>query len=570
MTDAHNSSRRQFIKTVAAGALGTQLVTWLPGCSDNDDADSASPSFQHGVASGDPLQDRVILWTRLTPGREEKEYTVEWEVALDNEFKEKVTSGACTTSAERDYTVKVDVTGLYAGTTYFYRFRAGDTHSVTGKTKTLPAGAVSEARLAVFSCANYPAGYFHVYAEVARREDIDAAVHLGDYIYEYGQGGYATQDAEALGRVPSPPTELYTLEDYRSRYSQYRSDPDLQAIHQVLPFICVWDDHEVANDAYKSGAANHDPATEGDYATRRSAAIQAYHEWVPIREQDPSQPERIYRSFDFGDLLSLHMLDTRIIGRDKQLDYTDYMDPVTGAFDTVSFEAAMGDTNRQLLGAEQTQWLQAQMAVSSATWQVLGQQVLMGRMNIPAPIATTQVSVSRYSAIVSKYQTDPASLTAEEQAILAQPSIPYNLDAWDGYQAAREIVLGTALAADKNLVVLSGDTHNAWANDLKDMNGNQVGVEFATSSVSSPGFEEYFPNEEPDVLAATIQQLIEPLAFTNTQHRGYMVVRFAQAEARAEWVFIDTVKTAEYTVLSERGRALTVLPGSGNRKLVSV
>lgn len=568
----HDASRRRFIKTFAAGAVGSQLVMWLPGCTDGEGSDRSSSPFLHGVASGDPLQDRVILWTRLTPEATsaQDEHPVEWEVATDVDFSDIVASGVFTTSQQRDYTVKVDAAGLDPGTRYAYRFRYGESVSVTGLTKTLPAGSVSEARLAVFSCSNYPAGYFHVYAEAAAREDIDAAVHLGDYIYEYGQGEYATEDAEAIERVPSPRTELYTLEDYRCRYGQYRSDPDLQALHRKVPFICVWDDHEIANDTYKDGALNHDPITEGDFFARRDAAVQAYYEWMPIREQDPYQPERIYRSFDFGDLLSLHMLDTRVIGRDKPLDYADYIDPATGAFDAVSFEAAMADPNRQLLGAEQTQWLQAQMSSSAGFWQVLGQQVLMGRMSIPAPIATQQIPIGEYSAIVAKYEIDPASLSAEEQAVLAQPSIPYNLDAWDGYYVARETLLGTALAADRNLVVLSGDTHNAWANDLRDRNGVQVGVEFATSSVSSPGFEEYLPDEDPDLFAAGLQQLVEPLAFADTQHRGYTLVSFTPTEAVAQWIFVDSIKQAKYSVLTERSHTLKVLPGAGNRRLVAV
>jgi alkaline phosphatase D len=257
--------------------------------------------------------------------------------------------------------------------------------------------------------------------------------------------------------------------------------------------IAVWDDHEIANDTWATGAENHQSATEGSFAARKAAALQAYHEWMPTRN---AQPDLIYRSFNFGNLLALHMLDTRVVGRDEHLPTTPASSPPAVLTLPVS-PPPWAHPTRQLMGGTQTQWLQQQMAASTATWQVLGQQVLMGRMNIPAPILveTIQpgagVTVSQYAAIVAKAQTAPATLTAAEKAILAQPSIPYNLDAWDGYQAARETVLGTARSLGKNLVVLSGDTHNAWANELADMGGNAVGVEFATSSVSSPGFEEY-------------------------------------------------------------------------------
>jgi len=590
-------SRRHFLQQMAAGAAVTAAGLGLSGCDDGVDV-----SFNHGVASGDPLSDRVILWTRATPS-EPATLDIEWEVATDAAFSAIIAKGSVKTSAARDYTVKVDVAGLQADRVYFYRFKRGEVVSPTGKTRTLPTGRVDQVKLGVFSCANYPAGYFHVYAEAAKRDDLHAVVHLGDYIYEYEKDGYASQDAEALGRVSKPANELLTLADYRARYAQYRGDKDLQALHAVAPFICVWDDHEVANDGYKSGAENHSDATEGDYNVRRAAALQAYYEWLPIREQDPANPLRIYRSFDYGDLLSLHMLDTRHIGRDKQLDYANYIDPATGAFDATGFANDMANPDRQMLGVEQTQWLQGQLAASGATWQVLGQQVLMGRMYLPSPLLTPDptnptVSFAEYAVIATAFNTYQtiagmlaaagntaptredflnAGMTVEQlaivndpssQAIISAPSIPYNLDAWDGYEAARETIYGTVRAFDKNLVVISGDTHNAWANDLKDLDGNQVGVEFATSSVSSPGLEEYLPGEDPQVLAAGLQQLIPTLKYANTYQRGYMVLSVTPDEARADWYVVDTVKSANYAISLEK--SLRALPGSGNRQIVAV
>ena len=591
-----SASRRLFLQQLAASAVVVTAGLGLSGCDDD-----VSATFDHGVASGDPLADGVILWTRITPAAAAT-LKVDWEVASDATFSSVVSKGSFVTSAARDYTVKVDVRGLQPDTTYYYRFKYGETESPIGRTRTLPVGAVDQVKLGVVSCSNFPAGYFHVYAELAKRDDLNAVVHLGDYIYEYGKDGYASDDAEALGRVSHPPHELLTLADYRARYAQYRGDKDLQALHARLPFICVWDDHEIANDGYEAGAENHDATTEGDYNLRRAAALQAYYEWLPIREKDPANPLRIYRSFDFGDLMSLHMLDTRHIGRDRQLDYASYIDPTTGAFDAAGFQADMANPDRQLLGIEQTQWLQGQLAASSATWQVLGQQVLMGRMYLPSPLLTPDptnpsVSFAEYATIATAFGTyqyvaeqlalaglpvTPENLlahgmTAEQlaivndpamQAIISAPSIPYNLDAWDGYAAARETVLGTALALDKNLVVLSGDTHNAWANDLQDMNGMQVGVEFATSSVSSPGLEEYLPGEDPLALAAGVQQIIPTLKYANTYQRGYMVLSVTAQEARADWYVVDTVKSREYSVKLDR--SLKTLPGAGNRSLLEV
>ena len=562
-----DTGRREFVRHLALGATALSGLP-LAACGGGDNEPEVR--FAHGMASGDPLSDRVILWTRVTPpANHTTDIPVQWEVASDASFTTLVAKGAALATAARDYTVKVDATGLQPATRYHYRFRAYATTSPVARTRTLPTGSVSQVKLAVFSCANYPAGYFNVYAEAARRNDLDATVHLGDYIYEYGQGGYASANAAALGRLSQPATEILVLADYRLRHAQYKSDADLQALHAAAPMIAVWDDHEIANDSWTGGAENHQPATEGSFAARKAAAIQAYHEWMPTRN---AQPDLIYRSFNFGNLVALHMLDTRVIGRDEQADYNRFF--TASGFDAVGFTAAVGAPTRQLLGSTQTQWLQQQMAASSATWQVLGQQVLMGRMNIPAPILieTIQpgagVTVAQYAALAAKAQTAPATLSAAEQAILAQPSIPYNLDAWDGYQAARETVLGTARSLKKNLVVLSGDTHNAWANELTDRNGNAVGVEFATSSVSSPGFEEYLPNENPAMLAGALQQLIAPLKYCDTARRGYMLLTATATECRADWVYVSTISSRNYTASTDK--SLKVLPGAaGTGRIVA-
>jgi alkaline phosphatase D len=558
MSSRNVFSRRDFMRGVGAGALAGSAVVRSAGVL------AASGSlFQHGVASGDPLADRVIIWTRVSP-TQPGAVAVLWEVALDAAFARIIRRGRVLTAADLDYTVKADVLGLPSSARLHYRFRAGNEYSPAGRTRTLPAGAVNQVKLAVFSCSNYPAGYFNVYAEAAKLDDIDAAIHLGDYIYEYPRGGYASGDAQALGRLSEPAGEILTLADYRTRHAQYRTDPDLQAVHAALPMIAVWDDHEISNDTWREGAENHTEGVEGAFADRRAAAIRAYHEWMPTRVPDPSRPERLYRSFRFGDLLSLHMLDTRVIGRDRQLDYADYFG--AAGFDAARFAADMADPNRTLLGAEQQDWLGLQLAQSDTVWDVLGQQVLMGRMNVPAPLVLGQIGFSAYSALLVKAQTAPATLTPQERAILGQPSVPYNLDAWDGYAAAREVVLGTALALDKNLVVLAGDTHNAWASDLADYQGRQVGVEFATPSVSSPGFEEYFPSETPQVLAAGFTQIVGPLQYADTARRGFMVVTATREACRAEWRYVSTVKSRSYTMAN--GPALRVLPGAANRRLV--
>ena len=570
--DPTHPTRRQFVRDLALGSALVGSALTLAACGGGDDEDAgANLAFTHGVASGDPLSDRVLLWTRAAPIDTSalpagSTITLAWDIATDSSFATIVRSGTVATSATSDYTAKADATGLAPATVYFYRFSVGSKRSVTGRTKTLPTGNVAKVKLAVFSCSNYPAGYFNVYAEAAKQGDVDAAVHLGDYIYEYSRAGYASASAAALGRESLPVNEILSLADYRSRYAQYRSDPDLQALHAAMPMIAVWDDHEIANDTWRDGAENHTAATEGSFATRRAAAIQAYHEWLPIRLADTSAPNRIYRSFDFGNLLSLHMLDTRQLGRDQQLSLASYVG--ASGLNAAAFAADVGDPSRQLLGAVQTSWLEQQMQRSNATWQVLGQQVLMARMNVPAPIATQQVSIAQYGALAAKAASAPATLTATERALLAQPAIPYNLDAWDGYAAARERVLGMARSQNKNLVSLAGDTHNAWASDLQDAAGNAIGVEFATSSVSSPGFETIFPSEEPVAFAAALTQLIGPLVYADTSRRGVMLLTATPTEVRADWLFVNTVSSRSYT--SSLGRSLKVLPGAAQRRLVEV
>lgn len=387
---------------------------------DSGEANAAVPnpsvgSFVHGVASGDPLPDRVILWIRVS-ARAPGTLLVRWEVASDANFGIIVARGTASTGVEQDYTVKVDAAGLQPATVYYYRFYNGAEPSATGRTKTLPVGNVSQVRLAVVSCASFPAGYFNVYAEVAKRTDLDVVVHLGDYIYEYGLVGFAAQLAIAFDRQSEPSHEIVTLDDYRRRYAQYRTDKDLLALHANIAMIAVWDDHELTNNAWSAGASNHDPATEGSFAARRAAAVQAYHEWLPTRMPDAAVPLKIYRSFDFGNLVSLHMLDTRLIGRDQQVTLNQYLE---GAADSAS---------RQLLGAEQSSWLAAQITASRATWQVLGQQVLMARMEIPLSIASAFTAQTLAEFLLA--QSTPAALRSERQRdLLSQRLAPYNLDA---------------------------------------------------------------------------------------------------------------------------------------------
>ena len=544
---------------------------------------SGRVSFEHGVASGDPLDDRVILWTRVTPQESQRKVRVRVEVASDEKFGSIVHSSVKSATAESDYTVKADVGGLSAGTVYYYRFRSGDAESVIGRTKTLPQGDVDSVRLAVFSCANYPTshgGYFNVYGHAAKTADVDAVVHLGDYIYEYGKApGSEKDNSQGSGRgFPEySDKEILTLDDYRRRYALYRTDPQLQALHAARPFITVWDDHEVANDAYVGGAQNHNEG-EGSFDVRKEAALRAYYEWMPVRPVKENDSGRIYRSFSFGNLVELFMLDTRLAGREKQLSYKDYFDPDTG-FNARRFREDIGSPERTLLGRDQLAWLQGKLDGSTAAWQVLGQQVLMGRMNVPAEIIphlgdrTPQVAglIDKLTEIKVRILRDDPSVTQDERDRV-NTVLPYNLDAWDGYPAEREAVLGAAYGGDKNLVVLAGDTHNGWASNLKDAEGNQVGVEFATASVSSGGLETYLKlkPKQAEKFARDLEVLVDGLVYSNTKDRGYVIVSFTPKETRSRWIYVDTVKSQEFSELTSSEKILGVIPGAGNRELVPV
>jgi alkaline phosphatase D len=492
-------TRREFLGAAAAAAALSGLG--LPACSGLAPRPRSGP-FLHGVASGDPLADRVVLWTRVTPppGREAEPVRVAWCIARDPALSRPVAEGVLATGPARDHTVKVDAVGLEPGGIWYYGFEAGGSSSPIGRTRTLPLGALPRLRLAVVSCSNYPQGFFNAYAAIARRADLDLVLHLGDYLYEYANGGYG--DGTPLGRVPEPVHEIVTLADYRTRHAQYKRDPDLQALHGQHPVVAVWDDHESANDAWRDGAQNHDPS-EGAWATRRSAAIRAWFEWMPVRELpgEASGPARIYRSLRFGDLADLVMLDTRLSGRDAQVERNDW--------------AGLEDPHRSLLGPVQEAWLQQQLSASKrdgVAWRLIGQQVMF--------------------------------------APLARPGTEVNPDQWDGYRASRARIL-EHLAADAidDVVILTGDIHSSWALDVaRDpfsargydpaTGRGSLAVELVTPAVSSSPLGSF---ERARERLARVHETHPHLKFVDLEHRGYVLLDLDRERAQAEWYFVETV-----------------------------
>ncbi len=568
-------SRRELIQKSLFGFGALSLPVAFTGCNDGSDEEGSETQadFLHGVASGDPLQDKVILWTRLTPVDLNARLRVTWEIATDDQFKQNLKTGTVQTNKTDDFTVKVDATGLQAGMTYYYRFRFGSKVSPVGQTKTLPV-TTNKVSFAVCSCSNYPAGYFYVYREMAK-QNVDVVIHLGDYIYEYGADGYATEDAAKLGRtLPSDNNkEIIKLDDYRKRYALYRQDKDLQAVHQRHPFIVIWDDHELANDTWREGAENHQ-SNEGPFLERKLAALQAYFEWMPIRPVSSTDHLNIYRQFNFGSLVQLTMLDTRIIARDKQLEYKDYM--IASGLDAQKFQADLTDPKRTLMGYTQRDWLVDKLQQSTATWNVVGQQVLMSKMWIPAELlaslgqitsgGTSSDTLAKMTAQITELVTlklrleqgDP-TLTVQEKARVTT-LVPYNLDAWDGYYAEREFLYDKLAEFNKKIIVLAGDTHNAWTSYLYSQKGEYIGVELATSSVSSPGLEKYLsiPLTQLQQFEFAFTTLIDELAYCNLNQRGYLMVTLDDKQVLSDWIFVDSIKNAEYKVDSSRSYQLVL------------
>ena len=442
--------------------------------------------FYHGVASGDPLADRVILWTRFTPDSiQNAQQIVEWKIAQDTSFQLGLQAGIVITDATVDYTVKVDPTGLLPNTTYYYQFKANNKLSVIGRTRTATEGDCDSLRFAVVSCANYEAGYFNVFRNLKERNDFDAVVCLGDYIYEYESGGYSPNPT--ANRQWMPDHEILSLLDYRARYSTYRLDDDLRDLHQQFPFIVIWDDHETANDSWMNGAENHQ-GNEGSFAARKQAAKQAFFEWLPIRVTGVSDEYQIFREIKYGDLVDLIMLDTRLHGRDEQAG-------TSGATVTA--------TNRQLLGTDQFSWLGTRLSNSTSRWKLLGQQVMM------------------------------APLTIFGSAL--------NGDQWDGYPAERQRVYNHILTNNiSDVVVLTGDIHSSWANDLpgSSYNGStgsgSIGVEFVAPSVTSPGIN--IPGGATAIMASNSH-----IKYADLSLHGYIILDVNKERVQSDWYYINTI-----------------------------
>jgi alkaline phosphatase D len=537
---------------LGAAALGGGLL--LPGAALAQRSRRQAPvpqfgGFTHAVASGEPTATSMLLWTRFQ-GTGDKAVPLSVEVSSDPRMARARVMGQALAEPERDWTARVTVKGLTPGRTYYYRFigPGKSNKSVVGRTRTLPDGTPAAFRMGVFSCSNLPYGWFNGYGHAVAADDLDLFVHLGDYIYEYPRGEYPETSKAISGRVIEPAGETIRREDYWARYRSYRADPDLQALHAQVAAVTTWDDHEFTNDAWVSGAENHQ-LSEGDWAARKAAAMAAYRDWMPVSDM-------AWAKYDIGRLATLYRLDTRISGRDEQLDMAT---AIKRGPDTMTALKRMRDEqwvagSRQLLGLEQERWLFDEMQAAAkrgVRWQVLGQQVVMGKVNMPA--GASALAGPNPNAQVAAF------LGAAELA--AKIGLPMNLDAWDGYPAARARLLATAQRNGVDLVVLSGDSHNAWANDLVN-DSRPAGVEFAGQSVSSPGFETYL-KAPPSAVAEALMQANPTLRWADMSNRGYMQVVLTPAQAVCEWRFTAPVsnRAAKLTGV-QRARV-----GAGQKRL---
>lgn len=443
--------------------------------------------FYHGIASGDPLKDRVIIWTRVTPD-DISIVTISgtWKIATDNQMNNVISTGSFTTDTSKDFTVKIDVTGLQAQTYYYYQFHTNGLGSPIGRTKTAPGDTTTNARFGVVSCANLEAGFFNVYKAMNVRNDIDAVLCLGDYIYEYETGGY--EPNTATQRFWQPATETITLADYRARYSVYHLDPDLRRNHQLYPWIPIWDDHESANDSWKDGAENHNTG-EGNWQTRKKDGKQAYFEWLPIRQTNPTDPYQIYREITYGKTIDLIMLDTRLDDREEQIGTTG---------------TSVNSPTRKMISDAQKTWMNDKLLNTTSKWKFLVQQVMM------APVRVF--------------------------------GTPMNEDQWNGYPVERDNLSNFIVNNNiNNFVVLTGDIHTSWANDLPRSNyvsstgAGSWGVEFVTPSVTSPGgpVELIFGNSF--------------VKYKEGSQKGFIILDVTSPKVQADWYYVNTINTSSST-----------------------
>jgi alkaline phosphatase D len=463
-----------------------------------------SSRFTHGIASGDPLTDRLIIWTHVEG--EGDTIPVTWRVARDPELSDVVASGETTAQTDRDHTVHVDVAGLEPGAVYHYGFSAAGEDSPVGRTWTLRSDA-DRLRFATCSCAKHNAGFFNAYARIAERDDLDFLLHLGDYIYEASNTPAKGQTPGAdIGRDFDPLGECRTLEEYRTRYRQYHRDPDVQALHRSLPIIPTLDDHELADGAWAGGSDAHDPDRHGPWEDRKAAALRARWEWLPARPPDPGDTSRVFRRISVGGLADVFLLDIR------------------SRRDQPALEPAISDPDRSILGTEQRRWLLSELDSSNAAWRLVGSPSIMHRTWCEAPS-----DLLRTAMLKLKLMDEDGEGPDEDQ--------------WDGYPAERDALLGRFESLD-DVVVLSADIHVCVASQLL-RNGSPVAVEITAPSLTSQNLDEKLALEPRDETIVACERAftdaLDHVTWCEFSGHGYVVCDVDRERVRAEWWLVDGV-----------------------------
>ena len=522
--------------------LGVSSTLLLPAaCSQT--ATIPDSIFAHGVASGDPEPNSVVIWTRVSGSKDP--VAVDWYVARDSEMLDVVSHGQFTTNAQRDHTVKQVVDGLEPGKRYFYQFVVNGTTSTLGQTKTLPVGHLERLVIAVVTCSNFPFGYFNAYEVIANDDEVDLVVHLGDYIYEYrARGGYGGATGRRIGRNHKPGHETVSLEDYRIRHAQYKGERESIAMHARHPLIVIWDDHESANNPWMGGAENHQ-LNDGDWFARRAASKQAYYEWMPIRDPGPGGSLLQYwRHFKFGDLASLITLESRHTGRSKQYTWSGRLDDFEGAADANAFyDDVVGAPDRNMLSAEMERFLESELAESARAgrrWRIIGNQSVMARVRMP------ELNEPFFDDLRNQLRGSGRS-RLDNLTQLGDLQLPGDLDAWDGYPAARErfYQLGKD-AGVRDLLVISGDSHSYWANALYDADGASMGVELGSTGITSPrslldlGLEGLARWDQS--LAANNKEVV----WVDGRYRGFIRLDITHDRVHADFVTVTNVETRDY------------------------
>lgn len=537
-------TRRTTLGSLAAGTAALSLpdIAW---------AGNAGP-FRHGVASGDPDANSVVLWTRVTTSGD---VTLVGEIAADLAFTVIAARAEIVTGPDRDHTVKWLASGLQPGRTYFYRFRLDNETSPVGRARTLPAGRLDRLGIALASCSNYAFGYFNAYEAIAHDPAVDFVLHTGDYIYEYGQDGWGDDAARKLGRRHDPAHEIVSLSDYRRRHAQYKTDAGAQAMHAAHTFMACWDDHESANNPWTGGAQNHQPDREGDWAVRREASVRAYFEWMPVREpewlgREGATRAQFWRSYSFGDLATLTTLETRHTARAEQIDYAPLMDKIGDPSAIAQFRRdVLGAPGRRMISPECEADLARSLSQSVAAgqpWRLIGNAIPIARTDVPDLV---KLGILPDPDATGAPFTGSALNNARQLAAKGRAGLPFYPDTWDGYPRAREGLYDLSRKAGAgDLIFLTGDSHSFWANSLKDAAGRPAGIELGTAGITSPG--DFVESGFGDALSRALDQAfadhIPEVVWTDNMHQGYVRIELQREAAEATFIAVDTISSRAF------------------------